>query len=575
MTIRVLNDRLINQIAAGEVVERPASVVKELIENSLDAGATRIEVEIEDGGQNSIIVTDNGSGIPAEEMELAFTRHATSKLVDEADLESIVTMGFRGEALPSIASVAKVRMVSSVDGMAGYALELAGGELIAHHPHPSPPGTLVAIKELFYNVPARRKFLKSTVTEALQVYNMVFRLAVAHPEVVITYRQNGRLLFKTPGSSLITQTIDAVKGLDYSSGFLPVNGEGEYQVSGIISLPEFKRKNRREEIFLINGRPIHSALLLKAVDEAYRGRLTSGEYPACYLHLQLPPGEIDVNVHPQKTEVRFRNEDKVFRTIAGTLKMALDNHNQQAWQRPNPTASYLPDRERLVSGTVAEAISNLYATDLLPKLSSPPAIIGAAETILQLGEQSADYRLLGQVFDSYLVTIIGDNLILVDQHAADESLRYQQLINEDDLWAEQELLLPITLGVGRQRVAEFETIAESLAKVGFGIDLLGEDTLVLRSAPAIARGREEELFLWLMEDLFTGEIGVEEKEFFRRVVASLACHQAIKANQRLERIEMELLLRKLMANPQAAHCPHGRPTYITIPRNRLAEWFKR
>lgn len=575
MAIRVLTDRLINQIAAGEVVERPASVVKELMENSLDAGATRIEVEIEDGGQNSILVIDNGSGIPAEEMALAFTRHATSKLSDETDLVSIATMGFRGEALPSIASVAKVKMVSSVDGIQGYALELANGEVISHNPHPSPPGTMVLIQDLFYNVPARRKFLKSPVTEALQVYNMVFRLAVAHPDVEIIYRQNGRLLFKTPGTGEITQTVNAVKGSDYSTTFLPVTQEGEYQVNGIISLPEYKRKNRREEIFLINGRPVHSALLLRAVDEAYRGRLTSGEYPACYLHLQLPPEEIDVNVHPQKTEVRFRNEDNVFRTIANTLKMALDHHNQQTWYRPNPVANYLPASDHLLSEKMAEAISNVYATDLMSALSPQPNILRAAEPVFTLQEQQADYRLLGQVFDSYLLTMIGDNLILVDQHAADESLRYHELINRTDLWKQQDLLFPITLIMGRQRVAEFETIQESLAKVGFGVDLLGEDTLVLRSAPAIAQGREEELFLWLLEDLFTGEISIEEKEFFRRVVASLACHQAVKANQRLERIEMELLLQKLMGNSQAAHCPHGRPTYISIPRNRIAEWFKR
>jgi len=578
MTIRVLDDRLINQIAAGEVVERPASVVKELVENSLDAGATNVEVSIEEGGQGSILVTDNGSGISAGEMELAFTRHATSKLANQAGLETISTLGFRGEALPSIASVAKVMMVSSPDGFQGYQVELAGGEVLSRELHASPPGTMIEVKDLFYNVPARRKFLKTTVTESLQVYNVVFKLAAAHPEVAFTYQQNGRMLFKTPGNNQLSDTIAAVKGAGYVEGFLPVNMEGEYRVWGLISRPQLKRKNRREEIFLVNRRPVHSPLLLRAIDEAYRGRLITGEYPACYLHLELPPSELDVNVHPQKSEVRFRDEERVFRTVAGEVKRTLDRHNEQTWQgvpqyTPNHSASGYQNQASL-----AETAAGLYNTSLL-NINSGTSMVVVAPTPINIPTTpsigAVDYLVLGQIFDSYLMVASGDNLLLIDQHAADESLRYQELLNNTQLWLPQQLLLPVSIAVGKRRVAEFETISEQLAGVGFNAEVLGDEVLVLRAAPAIAQGQEEELFGWLMEDLFTGEIGIDAKEFFRRAVASLACHQAIKANQRLDRLEMEILIKKLIATPEAAHCPHGRPTYIYIPQHRMAEWFKR
>ncbi|MGE5381095.1 MAG: DNA mismatch repair endonuclease MutL [Methylocystaceae bacterium] len=571
MAIRVLEDHLINQIAAGEVVERPASVVKELLENSLDAGASNIEVEIEEGGQGLIRVIDNGCGIPASEMELAFTRHATSKLNNESDLVAILTLGFRGEALPSIASVAKVKMVSSTDGQQGYGMQLAGGEIMTRGVQASPPGTMIEISDLFYNTPARLKFLKSKVTEALQVQNIVFKLALSHPEVSLSYRQNGRLLFKTPGMNSLIDAVNAVKGTGYADGFLTVNLEAEYRVWGLISKIDFKRKNRREEIFLVNHRPVHSPLLMRALDEAYRGRLVSGEYPACYLHLEIPPDQIDVNVHPQKSEVRFRDEDRVFRTIASEVKRTLDGYNQRAWQTFNTYTGN--DSSTVINPVIAEAAVSLYNADGLDH--EPIYHTNIDHPRAQIINHENDIMVFGQLFNSYIVATSGDSLLLIDQHAAAESLRYHELLQNQELWVPQDLLMPLSITIGKRRIEQFEYIKESLGRVGFMADTLGDETLVLRSVPTCAKGREEELFDWLLEDLFTGEIGIDEKEFFRQAVASMACHQAIKANQRLEMIEMEILVRKMIELPEAAHCPHGRPTYITIPRNRIAEWFKR
>ncbi|MGE5454442.1 MAG: DNA mismatch repair endonuclease MutL [Methylocystaceae bacterium] len=575
MTIRVLNDRLINQIAAGEVVERPASVVKELVENSLDAGATQIEVEIIEGGRGIIRVMDNGTGISAREIELAFTRHATSKLASESDLDAIMTMGFRGEALPSIASVAKIRMVSSIDGIEGYALEIAGGSVTTKGIHASPLGTMIEVRDLFYNVPARLKFLKSTVTESLQVHNTVFKLSVAHPEVAFSYRQNERLLFKTPGNNQLEAVLGAVKGNNYSEGFLKVKQDGEYQVWGLTSRPEIKRKNRREEMFFVNRRPVHSPLLLRAIDEAYRGRLISGEFPACYLQLDLPPSEIDVNVHPQKSEVRFRDEDRVFKTVAGAVRYALDSHNKQTWQTSQAsTPIYQSSHEQTHCGFAESRVSYVSPAALdFTSLREPVSVHTIPDNLLIA--QTTDFLVLGQMFDSYIMVASGEAFLLVDQHAADESLRYHELINNTNLWQAQDLLLPVTITVGKRRIAEFDTIQEQLAKVGFLAEVMGDELLILRSAPAIAQGREEEIFGWLLDDLFTGELGIEEKEFFRQTVASLACHQAVKARQRLNKLEMEDLVKRLIGTPEAAHCPHGRPTYIGLAESKVAEWFKR
>lgn len=586
--IRVLGEQLVNKIAAGEVVERPASVVKELVENSLDAGATRIEVEIASNPADYIRVTDNGSGIAGEEIPLAFTRHATSKIVGPEDLTNILTMGFRGEALPSIASVAKVKMVSSMDGGKGWLYRVEGGRVTESRPCASPRGTEIEVSDLFFNVPARRKFLKSPVTEAGHVWETVLRLALAWPGVSFTYIQNYRVVFKTPGDGLLGNVLAHVKGASYTEQFIRVKAGESYALEGLISSPEWKKKSRKEQYFFVNRRCIRSPLLMRAVDDAYRGRLLSGEYPACYIALTLPPEQLDVNVHPQKSEIRFLAEDKVYKLVAQEIRRALDQESQKAWSLKLPKDQAILPHDRQTNTSVFEP-DRLRRSEIHP--ASPKGAYqelwsGVREhlsTYKVSDEQdektesilSKGYKILGQLFDSYIVMETVAGLTIVDQHAAAERIMYNRLMNNQEMWQVQELLLPPVIKMAPHQLKRVEEIKEALAQLGFFVDILGDEALVLRAAPLLARGREESILRDLIEEFSDLKIMPDRETVMGRAVASIACHTAVRANEQLERPAMEQLVKDLTSTVDYANCPHGRPTITVISRNRIEEWFKR
>jgi len=448
--IRVLSEPLINKIAAGEVVERPASVVKELVENSLDAGADKIEVEIASNPADYLRVTDNGCGIAGEEIPLAFTRHATSKIAGPEDLTNILTMGFRGEALPSIASVAKVKMVSSVDGSKGWLYRMEGGKVTESCPCASPRGTEIEVRDLFFNVPARRKFLKSPVTEAGHVWEMVLRLALSWPGVSFTYIQNDRVVFKTPGDGSIISVLSHVKGSTYTEQFIRLKVGETYVLEGLVSLPEWKKKSRREQYFFVNRRCIRSPLLMRAVDDAYRGRLLSGEYPACYLALTLPPEQLDVNVHPQKSEVRFLAEDNVYRLVAKEIRRALDQNSQTAWTLKLPEDKAARPHDRQINTSVFQP-DRLWRSDMYPAVSKEayqelgsgvreqtPAYKASEQLEEKTDSILAEgYKVIAQLFDSYILLETAAGLAIVDQHAAAERIMYNRLLSSQEMWQVQ------------------------------------------------------------------------------------------------------------------------------------------
>ncbi len=575
MSIRLLRDELINKIAAGEVIERPASVVKELLENAIDAGASRIAVRISGGGSRSIEVEDDGQGIPLAEVPLAFQRHATSKLSSESDLQQILTMGFRGEALPSIAAVAKVQVYSRHADEAGMYFRIEGGKTLACEERQSLPGTRMLVEDLFYNTPARKHFQKSPVSEGIFINELVGRYALARPDISISFSSEGRLYYKTPGNGELKDAIIAVHGSSLMEQLLAFTYEGDkISLSGYISRPELKKSNRKLQLFYINHRPIRSPLLYRAVDQAYQGVLVSREFPVAIVNLSIDPEAVDVNVHPQKIEVRFRRDQEVFRAVNEVLKNRLGEY-QVSFN------GYKHSRDESAAGTdLAEAIAKHWISGSLPSFQNhrqypmpPPKTIQAES---QPGPEHNDARsldIIGQFHDAYILAEIDQSLFIVDQHAAHERIIFSRLLegqNEKDQ-ARQELMFPIVLELS---VAQTDLLQEQLAffaGLGFDIDLLGHNTIIIRAVPAGLNGQEERTVVEMLDaaHLEAGD------QWRRNALISMACHQAVKAGQSLSRAEMLNLMADLLDTPDYKYCPHGRPTLIRISSQDMERMFKR
>jgi len=570
MPIRVLENNLINQIAAGEVVERPASVVKELVENAIDAGGTRIEISIIKGGTEQIQVTDNGQGMEPEELHLAFARHATSKISSEEDLFNIHTLGFRGEALPSIASVARVEMVTACRDGEGSFVRIEGGKVIASGPRGFPRGTQVTVRDLFFNTPARRKFLKSETTEANRIYELVSRLAFSHPSISFTLLNERRTVFKTPGSGRLEDVIHCILGRDFVERMITVAyRHDEVEVWGMVSRPQFTRGNRKDQVFVVNGRVVRSPLLFRALDEAYRGLLVSREFPAAVLFLKLSPAQVDVNVHPQKTEVRFRDESSVFNVIRQAIRSTLVNQgvslNQSSMETgPEPVVAepdpvYRPGRE------------------LWRRPAGPTVLPWMGEAAVPLArlplEKGNEFCLLGQWLNSYILVGVGEELWLIDQHAAHERVMYEKLKAGGGVPVTQTLAVPLSFDLPASKIQVLEDYHEACREFGLKIELLGQNTVVVRSAPPSIQGREMEVVEELLEmlaegrpeDLLTGE----------RVLALMACKSAMKAGTPLQQAEMIALVKNWLATDNYHHCPHGRPAMIILTAAEMERRLKR
>ena len=573
MTIRILTPETAAKIAAGEVVERPSSVVKELVENALDAGASAIAVEVSGGGQELIRVTDDGCGLASEELELAFARHATSKLIGD-DLLSITTLGFRGEALPAIAAVAEVEIVSRPPGTESAAyVRLDGGAVVERGERGAPAGTSVSVSRLFARQPARRKFLRSPSTEANHIASVVSHYALAYPTVRVALTLDGRQALLTDGNGELRDAIAAVYGADVAAAMLLVRpGDGLVAVDGLAAAPQVSRAGRGYVSLFVNGRWIQSRRLAYAVEEAYRGLLMVGRYPIAVLHLRLPLEEVDVNVHPTKAEVRFRDESAVFGAVQRAVRAALLETAPVAVATAAPTAPTAPfDLSPQPSSTpLWEHARALERRHVEAGPAEPPAATGVstpAETLPAL-------RVIGQFGSTYVIAEGPDGMYLIDQHAAHERVLYERFCRQrlERAPEVQALLEPLALELSPPRRALLAEQEELLREHGFAVEPFGEEAYLLRALPASLAGSDPRQAVGSFLDLMLEEGEGDRRD---RVAMSLACHGAIRAGKTLSQEEMRELVVQLEGSEAPNSCPHGRPTMIHMSAELLARQFGR
>lgn len=589
MAIRVLPDQLASQIAAGEVVERPASVVKELVENSLDAGATSITVEVQAGGRKLIQVADNGTGIGVEEVELAFTRHATSKLDSAESLNHITTLGFRGEALAAIAAVSRLTIVTrSAADTAGARLILEGGLLQRRDSVGAPQGVVIAIEDLFYNTPARLKFLKSMLSEKRLIDEFVTRYALAYPQVRFRLSHEGRITFQTAGNGQTAEILAALYGLEVARELLPLAAEDPgapgYRLQGYIAPPSHHRANRNQITLFVNGRWIRDTQLTYAIIQAYHTLLPVGRYPLAVVFMELPPEEVDVNVHPAKAEVRFHEPNRLFGLVQRAVRQVLLEATPVRLtgplaQAPAPTWVGALDEQAFEHADADGWDEAQLALDL-PRApvdwpASPPPPRPPAP--LQGGRQLPIMRVIGQVGATYIITEGPDGLFLIDQHAAHERILYEQFMaaRAADAIPSQGLVTGTALQVTPSQATLLEEQLPLLASLGFQLEPFGPHAFMLRAVPAIlARQDPAQAFLTVLEGLENGEeplVDAIEARLIRRVCKTAA----IKGGQVLVSAEMEALIHQLEQCRNPHTCPHGRPTLIHLSVAQLAREFGR
>jgi len=567
MPIKVLDKEVVSQIAAGEVVERPASVVKELVENSLDAGSSQISVETKGGGVNLIRVIDNGAGIKSEEVELAFNRYATSKIGNLADLESINSLGFRGEALPSIAAVADVEMVTAADGATtGTCLNLREGLVTSRHSQGRSRGTTIAVHNLFRNIPARLKFLKSPTTEHSHIANVVSQYALAFPSVKFTLLINDKVALRTSGSGRLVDSVTEVYGLEIANNMLEIrHGNEEWkgdneaslpEVTGMIGSPTVSRANRGYLSFFINQRWVSSRVLSWAVEEAYHGLIMQGKHPVAIINISLDPRQLDVNIHPAKSEVKFQNERFVFSAVQKAVRQAL-LESMPVPKIEASTATYgAPSEQRELSWTLARS-GQLASLPLAP-LQTPQVSLPVL-------------RVLGQLLSSYIIAEGPDGLYLIDQHAAHERICFEKIREQraQQKIEVQGLLEPVTFEVSPQQDEVMKLHYANLAGFGFTVDPFGDRTYLVRAVPALLHNKD---WLGMMREVLdSSSVG----DWAESMTISMACHSAVRAGQILADDEMRELIRQLeqVANPHT--CPHGRPTMIYFSSGQLRKEFGR
>ncbi|MBS0373401.1 MAG: DNA mismatch repair endonuclease MutL [Proteobacteria bacterium] len=582
MPIRVLAPHLVDQIAAGEVVERPASVVKELVENALDAGARRIEVAAEQGGVALLAVRDDGAGIPADELPLAFESHATSKIAEVGDLEHIASLGFRGEALPSIASIARVRLTSRHGAAThGEQLEVDGGRRGAVRPAPHPPGTSVEVRDLFYNVPARRKFVRSAATEFQHIERMLVRLALSRPQVGFLLTHNGRRSFAAEpadGRGAEKRRLAALLGPEFVEGCLYLEHAAlGLRLRGWLGLPTYSRAQPDQQHLIVNGRAVRDRLLGSAVRLGYRDVLFHGRHPAYVLYLDLDPARVDVNAHPQKLEVRFRDSQSVHDFVRRSVESAL------AATRPGgATAGPIAASALAGPAPVASVARQAAMTLATPpagfdwtRLAAAPAAV--AEPAAAAGAVPPLGYAVGQLHGIYIVTETADGLALVDMHAAHERVIYERLkLEAAGGGARQALLVPLPIEVSEAEAELAAELSSELAAFGLVVDRAGPARLVLREAP-LALGREDlaGLVRGALAELAERGTAPALEARRERMLATVACHAAVRAHRRLTLAEMNALLREMERTDRADQCNHGRPTWVRLTLEELDRLFLR
>ena len=576
MKVHILSDEMASRIAAGEVVERPASVVKELIENSLDAGAAEISVAIEKSGTSLIRVTDNGEGMEPEDMALAVERHATSKLTTEEDIFRVATLGFRGEALPSIASVSRMEIVSRPTTAAtGYRIRVEGGKKAAPVVAGAPAGTTVEIRDIFFNTPARRKFLKSFATELSHVCDAVNRMALAFPEVHFRLGHDGRNIANYAAVSAGRDRLHQVLGREIAKGLIPFSWvRGQIKAHGYLSAAPTSFPNSRYLMTYVNRRFVRDKVVTHAVLQGYETLLMKGQYPAVILFVDIPWAEVDVNVHPAKYEVRFRRQSEVHEAVAEAVRQAL----RQEAKGPAPRAVALDPSS---FGGVMEAQLPYAPRGIKPDGPDPrrnvfPMAPTHTATIREGFFASMD--ILGQVLGCYLVCSSPRGLALVDQHAAHERVVFEKLrqqLSSGEV-QRQRLLIPQTIEATAGESMLLEHKLAALARFGFVLEAFGPDCYAITAVPALlAEGDYRPMVQQMVAELAEVERSEKLRQHLEERLATIACHSVIRANRQLEMTEMRALLRELDQIEFATQCPHGRPVLIEFSGDALAKMFKR
>ena len=592
MPIRELPPHLINQIAAGEVVERPASVVKELLENSLDAGARTIWIDIEQGGIKRIRVRDDGAGIARDELALAVSRHATSKISTLDDLEQVRSLGFRGEALPSIASVSRLRLISTADDDgSGWCYEVNGGEQGDIQPHAHPHGTTVEVADLFYNVPARRKFLRTERTEYSHIEQLVRRLALSHFDTAFELRHNQKQNLRLPAvesEDAMRQRVADICGNAFveQSVFLDESG-ADLRLWGWIGKPTFSRSQTDMQYFYVNGRAVRDKLVMHAVRQAYQDVLYHGRQPAYVLHLEMDPALVDVNAHPAKTEVRFRESrlvhDFVFRTLQRVIATITPASSMQAttstpMEIPRPVFNQGKMQLSTPEYTASSASTN---TEVREQMAGYAAMAEAAEAIAIPEENPTSPPLgfaLAQLHGIYILAQNHAGLVLVDMHAAHERITYERLkkgYDAADLKV-QPLLVPLQLNVSTREAELVEQRQELFQDIGLQLDRSGPETISLRAMPAILKQENAEALVRdVLSDLQAHGESTRIREAMNEVLSTMACHGSVRANRLLTIPEMNSLLRDMEKTERSGQCNHGRPTWVQLSIEQLDKLFLR
>ncbi|MGQ2933079.1 MAG: DNA mismatch repair endonuclease MutL [Sphingopyxis sp.] len=606
MSIRRLPEKLVNRIAAGEVVERPAAALKELVENAIDAGSTRISVRIAEGGISRLEVEDDGCGMTAADMALALERHATSKLPDDA-IEDVTTLGFRGEALPSIASVARLTLESRVAGGDGWKRVVDNGAVVAEGPAALGKGTRVMVEDLFARVPARRKFLRSGRSEYAACLDVVKRLAMARPDIGFTVEHDGRRVLDVQGGQDQLSRVAALTQRDLAGNSIGVDiDRGEVHLGGVISLPTYNRGIADHQYLFVNGRPVKDRLLVGALRGAYADLLARDRHPVVALFLDVPTSEVDVNVHPAKTEVRFRDPQLVRGMIVGGLRRALDEHGFRsvqrpaeaalaAWQQepvapqpPAPTlfAAHLPYPHAPAThlfGAEGDAATTALLhdriVDFAPSRDALP--MGRAEPATAPVPQAEAHPLgiaRGQIAKTYIVAEAEDGLVIVDQHAAHERLVLEQLRRGMGGQAvpSQGLLLPEVVELDEPACDRLEAAAPQLATLGVELERFGPAAVMVRATPAMLGAINcQKLVTDIADDLAGYDAALGLSERLELVAATMACHGSVRAGRTLSVAEMNALLRTMEVTPHSGQCNHGRPTWVKLAMDDVEKLFGR
>ncbi len=589
-TIAVLDPLVANQIAAGEVVERPASVVKELVENSLDAGATRVQIRLTEGGRHLIQVTDNGCGLDSPSARLAFARHATSKLRSASELMSIGSFGFRGEALASILSVSQVTLTSRrPDAAVGVRLEGGGKTALEESPAGCPVGTDIQVRDLFYNVPARLKFLRTPATELGQVLRYVDALALARPSLHLSVVHNDRKVCDYPPDPDLARRAHAVLGPEVARRLYPVHDDDEYEVEGLLSDPGLDHVGPSQLVLLVNGRPVSDRTLQHAVTAAYGTLLERGRYPQGVLSLRCPPNTVDVNVHPQKTEVRFVSSQAVhvavaraIRTMLAATPWALEPvlPSQPALDAPageTPRMRYGSEATLGVRDPAAWRAPLMRTGEWKAMATHEALPLPQGQAEKQSGQWSS-LRYIGQAGLCFLVCETQDALVLIDQHAAHERVLFEQFVRgwREGEYASQQLLIPVVVPLGPDQVAAMTEAQDLLSQLGFDIEASGERIVRVRAQPALLRARDvAEEVRALAASLVEGGRGQTTTQRLERSAATLACHAAVRAGDPMTAQAVADLLKSMDGVDLSAHCPHGRPVTMRARFEDVGRWFNR